>query len=63
MNSEVKPKEGEEVKPLWENDAFLKGLSVERFWLWSDVLKRVAEVNAEDAGTCYLLLRSSLVLK
>lgn len=50
MNSEIKPKEGEEAKPLWENDTFLKGMTLERFWLWANVLKTVAEANGEDAG-------------
>lgn len=50
MNSEPKPKDDVEAKEPWENESFLKGMSVERFWLWGDVLKTVAEAAAEDAG-------------
>jgi hypothetical protein len=35
---------------LTENEADMRGMSVERFWLWGEVLRRIAEAGDQDHG-------------
>jgi hypothetical protein len=42
---------------LVAEEAVLRGMSVERFWLWGEVMRRVAQMSEEDNGWYHYVLQ------